>query len=310
MRKRRPLIAVMLTVMFIISAMSSALAASAVSVSEVLETTYAFDQILFGDDEVNGFTFVYYDKADKTIKNMVYLPIGESPWNPGLDMYTGPTAEGECEGYEYMFINYTYGVPTIHPSVMGNTGCAFTVPYTGTIKVMTYFRVGSVLPDSAELFIYKNTVSDDTLLFRQVGGEDSAAAEYELTVDVKAGDIIYWFVDCVETNANDASDFNPRVVYTAVNDENVSEDGGDDTDDTSESPNTTDNDESSDTSTNTAPSTDKDSDKAGTSAPVTSNTTDNTKAESPDIAVIVIIAVAAAAVIAVAAVLIAKKKKK
>ena len=310
MRKRRPLIAVMLTVMFIISAMSSALAASAVSVSEVLETTYAFDQILFGDDEVNGFTFVYYDKADKTIKNMVYLPIGESPWNPGLDMYTGPTAEGECEGYEYMFINYTYGVPTIHPSVMGNTGCAFTVPYTGTIKVMTYFRVGSVLPDSAELFIYKNTVSDDTLLFRQVGGEDSAAAEYELTVDVKAGDIIYWFVDCVETNANDASDFNPRVVYTAVNDENVSEDGGDDTDDTSESPNTTDNDESSDTSTNTAPSTDKGSDKAGTSAPVTSNTTDNTKAESPDIAVIVIIAVAAAAVIAVAAVLIAKKKKK
>ena len=309
MRKRRPLIAVMLTVMFIISAMSSALAASAVSVSEVLETTYAFDQILFGDDEVNGFTFVYYDKADKTIKNMVYLPIGESPWNPGLDMYTGPTAEGECEGYEYMFINYTYGVPTIHPSVMGNTGCAFTVPYTGTIKVMTYFRVGSVLPDSAELFIYKNTVSDDTLLFRQVGGEDSAAAEYELTVDVKAGDIIYWFVDCVETNTNDASDFNPRVVYTAVNDENVSEDGGDDTDDTSESPNTN-NDESSDTSTNTVPSTDKDSDKAGTSAPVTSNTTDNTKAESPDIAVIVIIAVAAAAVIAVAAVLIAKKKKK
>lgn len=224
-------------------------------------------------------------------------------------MYTGPTAEGECEGYEYMFINYTYGVPTIHPSVMGNTGCAFTVPYTGTIKVMTYFRVGSVLPDSAELFIYKNTVSDDTLLFRQVGEEDSATAEYELTVDVKAGDIIYWFVDCVETNANDASDFNPRVVYTAVNDENVSEDGGDDTDDTSESPDT-DNDESSDTSTNTVPSTDKDSDKAGTSAPATSNTTDNTKAESPDIAVIVIIAVAAAAVIAVAAVLIAKKKKK
>ncbi|MCI5755052.1 MAG: hypothetical protein MR241_02015 [Firmicutes bacterium] len=309
MRKRKPLIAVMLTVMFIISAMSSTLAASAVSVSEVLETTYAFDQILFGDDEVNGFTFVYYDKADKTIKNMVYLPIGESPWNPGLDMYTGPTAEGECEGYEYMFINYTYGVPTIHPSVMGNTGCAFTVPYTGTIKVMTYFRVGSVLPDSAELFIYKNTVSDDTLLFRQVGEEDSATAEYELTVDVKAGDIIYWFVDCVETNANDASDFNPRVVYTAVNDENVSEDGGDDTDDTSESPDT-DNDESSDTSTNTVPSTDKDSDKAGTSAPATSNTTDNTKAESPDIAVIVIIAVAAAAVIAVAAVLIAKKKKK
>lgn len=309
MRKRKPLIAVMLTVMFIISAMSSTLAASAVSVSEVLETTYAFDQILFGDDEVNGFTFVYYDKADKTIKNMVYLPIGESPWNPGLDMYTGPTAEGECEGYEYMFINYTYGVPTIHPSVMGNTGCAFTVPYTGTIKVMTYFRVGSVLPDSAELFIYKNTVSDDTLLFRQVGEEDSATAEYELTVDVKAGDIIYWFVDCVETNANDASDFNPRVVYTAVNDENVSEDGGDDTDDTSESPDT-DNDESSDTSTNTVPSTDNDSDKAGTSAPATSNTTDNTKAESPDIAVIVIIAVAAAAVIAVAAVLIAKKKKK
>lgn len=309
MRKRKPLIAVMLTVMFIISAMSSTLAASAVSVSEVLETTYAFDQILFGDDEINGFTFVYYDKADNTVKNMVYLPIGESRWNPSLDMYTGPTAEGECEGYEYMFINYTYGVPTIHPSVMGNTGCAFTVPYTGTIKVMTYFRVGSVLPDSAELFIYKNTVSDDTLLFRQVGEEDSATAEYELTVDVKAGDIIYWFVDCVETNANDASDFNPRVVYTAVNDENVSEDGGDDTDDTSESPDT-DNDESSDTSTNTVPSTDKDSDKAGTSAPATSNTTDNTKAESPDIAVIVIIAVAAAAVIAVAAVLIAKKKKK
>lgn len=309
MRKRSPLIAVMLTVMFIISAMSSALAASAVSVSEVLETTYAFDQILFGDDEVNGFTFVYYDKADKTIKNMVYLPIGESPWNPGLDMYTGPTAEGECEGYEYMFINYTYGVPTIHPSVMGNTGCAFTVPYTGTIKVMTYFRVGSVLPDSAELFIYKNTVSDDTLLFRQVGGEDSAAAEYELTVDVKAGDIIYWFVDCVETNANDACDFNPRVVYTAVNDENVSEDGGDDTDNTSESPDT-DNDASSGSSASTAPATDNDSDKAGTSAPATSDRTDNTKTEGPNIAVIVIIAVAAAAVIAVAAVLIAKKKKK
>lgn len=299
----------MLTALLIISAASASLTASAVSVSEILETTYSIDQILFGDDEINGFTFVYYDKADNTVKNMVYLPIGESPWNPGLDMYTGPTAEGECEGYEYMFINYTYGVPTIHPSVMGNTGCAFTVPYTGTIKVMTYFRVGSVLPDSAELFIYKNTVSDDTLLFRQVGEEDSATAEYELTVDVKAGDIIYWFVDCVETNANDASDFNPRVVYTAVNDENVSEDGGDDTDDTSESPDT-DNDESSDTSTNTVPSTDKDSDKAGTSAPATSNTTDNTKAESPDIAVIVIIAVAAAAVIAVAAVLIAKKKKK
>ena len=309
MKKNRPLYAALLTALLIISAASASLTASAVSVSEILETTYSIDQILFGDDEINGFTFVYYDKADNTVKNMVYLPIGESPWNPGLDMYTGPTAEGECEGYEYMFINYTYGVPTIHPSVMGNTGCAFTVPYTGTIKVMTYFRVGSVLPDSAELFIYKNTVSDDTLLFRQVGEEDSATAEYELTVDVKAGDIIYWFVDCVETNANDASDFNPRVVYTAVNDENVSSDGGDDTDDTSESPDT-DNDESSDTSTNTVPSTDKDSDKAGTSAPATSNTTDNTKAESPDIAVIVIIAVAAAAVIAVAAVLIAKKKKK
>lgn len=309
MKKNRPLYAALLTALLIISAASASLTASAVSVSEILETTYSIDQILFGDDEINGFTFVYYDKADNTVKNMVYLPIGESPWNPSLDMYTGPTAEGECEGYEYMFINYTYGVPTIHPSVMGNTGCAFTVPYTGTIKVMTYFRVGSVLPDSAELFIYKNTVSDDTLLFRQVGEEDSATAEYELTVDVKAGDIIYWFVDCVETNANDASDFNPRVVYTAVNDENVSEDGGDDTDDTSESPDT-DNDESSDTSTNTVPSTDKDSDKAGTSAPATSNTTDNTKAESPDIAVIVIIAVAAAAVIAVAAVLIAKKKKK
>lgn len=309
MKKNRPLYAALLAALLIISAASASLTASAVSVSEILETTYSIDQILFGDDEINGFTFVYYDKADNTVKNMVYLPIGESPWNPSLDMYTGPTAEGECEGYEYMILNYTFGTPTIHPSLMGSTGCAFTAPYTGTLKIMTYFRVGSVLPDSSELFIYKNSVSDDNLLFRQVGEEDSATAEYELTVDVKAGDIIYWFVDCVETNANDASDFNPRVVYTAVNDENVSEDGGDDTDDTSESPDT-DNDESSDTSTNTVPSTDKDSDKAGTSAPATSNTTDNTKAESPDIAVIVIIAVAAAAVIAVAAVLIAKKKKK
>lgn len=87
-----------------------------------------------------------------------------------------------------------------------------------------------MLPDSSELFIYKNSVSDDNLLFRQVGGEDPATAEYELTVDVNAGDMIYWFVDCMDSIANDACDFNPRVVYTAVNDENI-DDNGNDTDD-------------------------------------------------------------------------------
>lgn len=84
MKKNRPLYAALLTALLIISAASASLTASAVSVSEILETTYSIDQILFGDDEINGFTFVYYDKADNTVKNMVYLPIGESPWNPPL----------------------------------------------------------------------------------------------------------------------------------------------------------------------------------------------------------------------------------
>lgn len=308
MKKRRPLLAVLLTVMLIIAAMTTALTASAVSVSEVLETTYALDQILFGDDEVNGFTFVYFDKADSTIKNMVYLPIGESPWNPTLDMYTGPTAEGECEGYEYIIFNYTYGVPTIHPSLMGSTGCAFTAPYTGTLKVMTYFRVGSVLPDASELFIYKNTVSDDTLLFRQVGGEDAAVAEYELTVDVNAGDIIYWFVDCMETSASDSCDFNPRVVYTAVNDENVSEDDMSDTDDTAESSG---DDISDDASTTDSPASSSVSDKSdSTSAPATSDKADDTKPGGTNITLIIILAAAAIAVIAVVVVLVVKKNKK
>lgn len=78
MKKNRPLYAALLAALLIISAASASLTASAVSVSEILETTYSIDQILFRDDEINGFTFVYYDKADNTVKNMVYLPIGES----------------------------------------------------------------------------------------------------------------------------------------------------------------------------------------------------------------------------------------
>ncbi len=224
MKKAKRPLAVLTALLLTLAVIGGAPAVSAVTLSEVLETTYSIDQILFGDEEINGFTFVYFDKADSTIKDMIYLPIGESPWNELLDMYTGPTAEGECEGYEYIIFNYTYGVPTVHPSMKGNTGCAFTAPYTGTIKIMTYFRVGSVVPTSCELFIYKNEVSEETLLFRQVGTEDAAASEYEVTVDVTAGDKIYWFIDAMEDNTDDSCDFNPRVQYTAVNDENVSSD--------------------------------------------------------------------------------------
>lgn len=304
MKKSRPLYAALLTALLIISAASTSLTASAVSVSEILETTYSIDQILFGDDEINGFTFVYYDKADNTVKNMVYLPIGESPWNPSLDMYTGPTAEGECEGYEYIILNYTFGTPTIHPSLMGNTGCAFTVPYTGTVKIMTYFRVGSVLPDSSELFIYKNSVSDDNLLFRQVGDEDPATAEYELTVDVNAGDMIYWFVDCMDSTANDACDFNPRVAYTAVNDENIDDNGNDTDAEPSDSSSSVD-----ELPASSAPATGSSAETTVASAAVTGEASDAPRSAG-NVALIVIVAAAATAVTAAAVILVAKKRKK
>lgn len=304
MKKNRPLYAALLTALLIISAASASLTASAVSVSEILETTYSIDQILFGDDEINGFTFVYYDKADNTVKNMVYLPIGESPWNPSLDMYTGPTAEGECEGYEYIILNYTFGTPTIHPSLMGSTGCAFTAPYTGTVKIMTYFRVGSVLPDSSELFIYKNSVSDDNLLFRQVGGEDPATAEYELTVDVNAGDKIYWFVDCMDSTANDACDFNPRVVYTAVNDENIDDNGNDTDDELSDSSSSVDEPPAS-----SAPATGSSAGTAVASAAVTGEASDTPRSVG-SVAIIVIVVAAVTAVTAAVLILVAKKRKK
>lgn len=319
MKKNRPLYAALLTALLIISAATASLTASAVSVSEILETTYSIDQILFGDDEINGFTFVYYDKADNTVKNMVYLPIGESPWNPSLDMYTGPTAEGECEGYEYMILNYTFGVPTIHPSLMGSTGCAFTAPYTGTVKIMTYFRVGSVLPDSSELFIYKNSVSDDNLLFRQVGGEDPATAEYELTVDVNAGDMIYWFVDCMDSNANDACDFNPRVVYTAVNDENIDDNGNDTDDEPSDSSSSADEPPVSsapDTGSSadeppasSAPATGSSAGTAVASGAVTGEASDTPRSVG-SVAIIVIVVAAVTAVTAAVLILVAKKRKK
>lgn len=306
MKKKQKLISVFAALLLIFTVSAASLTASAASLSEVLETTYMIDQILFGDEEVNGFTFVYYDKADSTIKDMIYLPIGESPWNSALDMYTGPTEEGESEGYEYIIFNYTYGVPTVHPSEKGSTGCAFTVPYTGTIKVMTYFRVGSVLPDSSELFIYKNEVSDETLLFRQVGTEDGATSEYEVTVDVNAGDKIYWFVDCMETTANDSCDFNPRVQYTAVNDENVSDDPVVDTEPpaSSDEPDTDEPTVSTDEKTDTSAPADS---KAESTAPVSG--ADEEK-DSDDTLLFVICAVAAAAVIAAVVIIIVKKKKK
>ena len=74
MKKNRPLYAALLAALLIISAASASLTASAVSVSEILETTYSIDQILFGDDEINGFTFVYYDKADNTVKTWCTFP--------------------------------------------------------------------------------------------------------------------------------------------------------------------------------------------------------------------------------------------
>lgn len=250
---------------------------------------------------------------------MVYLPIGESPWNPSLDMYTGPTAEGECEGYEYIILNYTFGVPTIHPSLMGSTGCAFTAPYTGTVKIMTYFRVGSVLPDSSELFIYKNSVSDDNLLFRQVGGEDPATAEYELTVDVNAGDMIYWFVDCMDSNANDACDFNPRVVYTAVNDENIDDNGNDTDDEPSDSSSSVDEPPASsapDTGSSadeppasSAPATGSSAGTAVASGAVTGEASDTPRSVG-SVAIIVIVAAAVTAVTAAVLILVAKKRKK
>ena len=298
MKKNRPLYAALLAALLIISAASASLTASAVSVSEILETTYSIDQILFGDDEINGFTFVYYDKADNTVKNMVYLPIGESPWNPSLDMYTGPTAEGECEGYEYMILNYTFGT---------------------TLKIMTYFRVGSVLPDSSELFIYKNSVSDDNLLFRQVGGEDPATAEYELTVDVNAGDMIYWFVDCMDSIANDACDFNPRVVYTAVNDENIDDNGNDTDDELSDSSSSVDeppvssapatSSSADEPPASSAPATGSSDETAVASGAVTGEASDTPRSVG-SVAIIVIIAAAVTAVTAAVLILVAKKRKK
>lgn len=308
----------LITALLICTAMVLSLAAispaSAATVSEVLETTYALDQILFGSEEVNGFTFVYYDKADSQIKPMVYLGMGESPWNQGLDMYTGPTEEGECEGYEYIIFNYTYGCPTVHPSLMGNTGCAFTAPYTGTIKVMTYFRVGSALPDASEVQIYKNSVSDETCLLKQVGTEDGATAEYTVEVEVTAGDIIYWFVDCVETTANDSCDFNPRVQYTAVNDENVSADpetsetdppassdadteDTEDTEDTSDAPASSDEESKKDSSDNGA---------STTKAPDTGSSGSEDGGSNAWIWIVVAAVVVVAVVVAV--VLIKKKK--
>ncbi len=291
----------LLTALLICTAMVLSLAAispaSAVTQSEVLETIYAFDQILFGADEMNGFTFVYYDKADSQIKPMVYLGLNESPWNPGLDMYTGPTEEGECEGYEYIILNYTYGCPTIHPSKMGNTGCAWTAPYTGTVNVMTYFRVGSPLPDASELYIYKNSVSEDTLLFQQMGTDDGSVSEYAVEVAVEAGDIIYWFVDCVETTANDSCDFNPRVQYTAVDDANVGAD--------TEAPETSDT-VAPETSDTAAPET-SDTKAPDTNAPATEKPADD-KGGLPTGAIIGIVA-AVVVVIAVVVVVVLKKKK-
>ena len=289
-------------------AVALATATSAITKSELLETTYQFDQILFGEENVGGFTFHYYDKADSTIKDCVYVPIGESPWNPGLDMYTGPTDEDESEGYEYIIMNYTYGCPTVHPSLMGQTGCAFHCPYTGTVKITTYFRCGSVLPDASELFIYLNEVSEAARLLDYVGTETGVETEVE-NVEVKAGDIIYWFVDCMETTANDSCDFNPRVNYTAVNDENVSEDEQVVTD-TDEQPGT-DSEENSSAAPDTEPGQVTDSEKQ------TDKTTDKPKTtteagEEGQNNTWIIIGIAAAVVViaAVVAVLIAKKKKK
>lgn len=312
MQKCKKLIAVVAALVMLFAISAASLTASAVTKSEVLETTYMIDQILFGDEENNGFTFVYFDKADNTIKDMVYLPIGESPWNPGLDMFTGPTAEDECEGYEYIIFNYTYGVPTVHPSMNGRTGCAFTAPYTGTVKVMTYFRCGSVLPDASELFIYKNEVKDENLLFRQVGTEDGATSEYEVTVDVTVGDKIYWFVDAMETTANDSCDFNPRVQYIEVNDANVSDDPETEPptsseNDTTETPDTDANDVTTDKNDDTTNAPDSGADTIA--APVTTGSSSSTDGGNNTLVIVLCVA-AAVIVIAVVVVVVLKKKKK
>ena len=281
-----------------------ALTASAVTKSEVLDTIYQFDQILFGEDEVNGFTFHYYDKADSTIKDCVYLPIGESPWNAGLDMYTGPTEGEESEGYEYIIMNYTYGCPTIHPSRLGQTGCAFHIPYDGTVKITTYFRIGSAQPDSAELFIYLNEVSEGSLLLDYVATDVGVELEVE-NVEVKAGDVIYWFVDCMDSTANDSCDFNPRVQYTEVTDANVGED-----DVQSEEPDASGEASGSETEQRPAVS-ETESKPADSQSENKPNATEKAGTEEKSANAGLIIGIVAAVIVAAAAVavIIAKKKK-
>ncbi len=286
---------------------SLSLGASAVSKSEVLDTIYQFDQILFGEDNVNGFTFHYFDKADNTIKDCVYLPIGESPWNSSLDMYTGPTEAPDSEGYEYMIMNYTFGCPTVHPSLMGQTGCAFHIPYDGTVKITTYFRNGSVQPDGCELFVYLNEVSEESMLLDYVGTEEGQELEVE-NVEVKAGDTIYWFVDCMETLSNDSCDFNPRVQYTAVTDENVS----DEEPFQSEEPDTSAEPDDSETEQKPAGSDTENTPATDGKNETKPATTDKAKTDEKSSNTGLVIGIVATAVVvaAVVAIIIAKAKKK
>lgn len=52
MKKKQKLISVFAALLLIFTVSAASLTASAASLSEVLETTYMIDQILFGDEEV------------------------------------------------------------------------------------------------------------------------------------------------------------------------------------------------------------------------------------------------------------------
>ena len=152
-----------------------------------------------------------------------------------------------------------------------------------------------------------------------MGGEDPATAEYELTVDVNAGDMIYWFVDCMDSIANDACDFNPRVVYTAVNDENIDDNGNDTDDELSDSSSSVDeppvssapatSSSADEPPASSAPATGSSDETAVASGAVTGEASDTPRSVG-SVAIIVIVAAAVTAVTAAVLILVAKKRKK
>ena len=175
--------------------------AIATSASELDETwTINRDILTWGDEDITPFDYIYWVKETNEVGSMEFAGT-DNYWNQSMLMYQAPSTD-----YAYCFA----GIDCLHPANNAYSGVSFTAPYSGTLNLsFVYYGL-----TSTELIVCINSL--DNTVKRYV--PNNTDTDFDLPVEVKEGDVVYFLLDCLENNAADQTPFWVKEFkYTAIN---------------------------------------------------------------------------------------------